>query len=122
MSSEGRETGESIVLDREQALAAMAGDVELLSEMAEIFLSDLPSMVEKVERAVSEGDSGALHRSAHTLKGAVNNFRAQPAAAAAFRLECIGREGDLTDAEAARERLLQELGRLTPEIEKLVQG
>ena len=54
----------------------------------------------------------ALERAAHTLKGAVGNFSAQGAYAAALRVEMMGRGGDLTHAAAAYAELEQEVARL----------
>lgn len=114
--------GQPVVLDREAAAAAVGGDLELLAELAEFFLCDAPGLVDEIRRSAREGDASALQRSARVLKGAASNFRAQATVQAALRLECMGREEDLGDAEGALERLVRELDRLRPQLQKLTQG
>jgi HPt (histidine-containing phosphotransfer) domain-containing protein len=111
-----------VVFDREAAKAAVDGDLELLAELAELFLYDAPGLVDEIRRSAREGDAPALQRSAHTLKGTASNFRAQATVQAALRLECMGRDQDLGDAEQALERLVHELERLRPQLQKLTQG
>ena len=111
-----------VVFDRESALAAVDGDLELMAELAELFLSDAPGLVEEIRCSVREGDAQALRRSAHTLKGAASNFRAQATVQAALCLECMGRDEDLGDAEQALERLLHELDHLNPQLAKLAEA
>ena len=48
---------------------------------------------------------GELERAAHTLKGALLNISAEPAAEAASRLEQLGRAGDLGGGAAALREL-----------------
>ena len=57
--------------------------------------------------AITRGDSQALQRAAHALKGTVRSFGAQAAGDAALRLEVMGRSGDLTHAALAGAALEQ---------------
>ena len=109
-------------LDLEKTLEALGDDMELVTELAEILLDDIPRLVEEVERSIAEGDSDGLRHSAHTLKGAASNFNAAATVSAALRLEVMGRDGDLSGAEEALSQLLKETSRLKPELEKLMQG
>lgn len=122
MSSESNGEAQRIVFDREAALAAVEGDLELMEELVELFLTDAPGLIEEIRRSVGEGDAAALRQSAHTLKGAVSNFHGQATVEAAFRLEIMGRDGDLGEAERALERLVDEFDQLKAELEKVVQG
>lgn len=110
-----------VVSDRRAALAAVDGDLGLLAELAELFLSDAPRLIDEMRRSVREGDAQGLRCSAHTLEGAASDFRAQATVKAALRLECMARDGDLGGAERALKRLVHELDRLRPELEKLYQ-
>jgi len=114
------ETG--IVFDRELALSALGNDLELMSELAALFLSDLKSMLEKIHAAARAGDGPSLGRAAHQLKGAASNFRAQLTVEAAEQLEHMGRGNDLGGVSEALATLLGELDRLEPELEKLIQS
>jgi PAS domain S-box-containing protein len=95
--------------DMASALERVEGDVELLHEMVGLFLEELPELLTNLREAVTAGDAKAIERAAHKLKGSVGNFAAQPAFEAAFRLEKIGRAGDLTEAESGFQALLQEI-------------
>ncbi len=108
------------VFDRAAALDRVGGDLELLIELAGMFMEDYPQILAEIESALRNGDSDALSASAHTLKGAVGNFSAQNAYDAAFALEQIGRSGDLSEATSAYRVLKQELERLQPLLGSLV--
>ncbi|MCB1164309.1 response regulator [bacterium] len=107
------------VFDRAAALDRVAGDIELLIELAGMFMEDVPNMLAEIESAVRNGDSDGLRKSAHTLKGAVSNFSAQNAQDAAWALEQIGRSGDLSEAVGAYNLLRQEIERLQPLLSSL---
>jgi CheY-like chemotaxis protein/HPt (histidine-containing phosphotransfer) domain-containing protein len=108
------------VFDRAAALDRVGGDLELLIELAGMFMEDYPQLLAEIEGALRNGDSDALRQSAHTLKGAVGNFSAQNAYDAAYALEQIGRSGDLGEATGAYRVLKQELERLQPMLGALV--
>ncbi len=99
------------VIDREALLERVGGDVEFLQEIARLFLDDCPRMVEQLRSACARGDAQAVQHVAHTLKGCVANFGAQPACDAAFQVERLGRAGDLSGAPEACAALEQELDR-----------
>jgi signal transduction histidine kinase/CheY-like chemotaxis protein/HPt (histidine-containing phosphotransfer) domain-containing protein/HAMP domain-containing protein len=102
------------VIDWPAAIDHLEGDVELLREIAVMFVEQCPSLVSQVKKAVASGDAVEIERAAHTVKGSVGNFAARAAFEAALHLERIGREGAVEKAEEACARLEEELGRLTP--------
>jgi len=110
------------VLDRDALLDRVGGDLEFLQEIAGLFLEDCPRLLEKIRSAVSGGDARTLEHAAHTLKGSVANFGAQAARDAAFRLEALGRAGDLKPAPDAYSVLEREIQRFTHELGALSQG
>ena len=95
------------------------GDAEMAQELAEVFLDDYPGRLAEVRDAVESGEADALRRAAHTLKGSVGTFSQDGAYEAALRLETMGREGDLGDAQAALDVLEGELGRFRPVLKQL---
>jgi CheY-like chemotaxis protein/HPt (histidine-containing phosphotransfer) domain-containing protein len=103
----------------QEALARVDGDRELLGEMAALFLEEYPRFLAQIQEAVSKKDSSALSYAAHTLKGSVGNFAANAAFDAAFTLERIGRQGDLTQAPTALVQLEDTLTQLMPALTKL---
>jgi PAS domain S-box-containing protein len=98
--------------DLSQLLVNTGGDVELLDELVELFAQDSPNQVENIAAAIQEGDAKKLEESAHKLKGAAANFGARATQDVAFRLERMGREGDMERAPRIFEDLCAELGRL----------
>jgi two-component system, sensor histidine kinase and response regulator len=91
----------AMVLNRPVALGRIGGDEELLREIARLFLSEYPALIQEIRSAIDSGDAHMLERSAHSLKGSVANFEACAAVAAAYRLEIIGRSKQLDQACAA---------------------
>jgi two-component system sensor histidine kinase/response regulator len=108
-----------ISLDRQVALSRVGGDEELLKEIAVLFLEDYPKSLADLHAAVSHGDSKALERAAHGLKGSVANFGAIAAVEAAKSLEALGRSEQVAEAEPVIETLESALAVLSVELEKL---
>lgn len=82
-------------------------DKDILTELVDMFFSELPNMITPIQKSIDENSSAELHLHAHTLKGAVSNFFAQRCVACAFELEKIGKSGEI-NPEVAKE-LLSEL-------------
>lgn len=82
-------------------LAVVEGDRSLLYELAQIFLTDTPSLMTALGDAVARRDSSRITSLAHRIKGSAGNFRARAAAAAAQDMEERARRGDLQDVETA---------------------
>jgi HPt (histidine-containing phosphotransfer) domain-containing protein len=104
-------------LDWAGALKKLDGDEELLCELAEIFLDQSPALIAAIEAAITSGDAGELRRAAHTLKGSTHVIGGRALAAAALRLESMGREGRLNEAAAAFADLGESVARLKPALE-----
>ncbi len=104
--------------DEQVALDRVAGDTDLLLEIAEIYLDSYESMLQGVHDAVAAHDADALESAAHHLKGTVATFEAvtATATAVAIRLEQMGRDGTLTDAAAAAAELEAEVVRLAEDL------
>src|SRR5690242_5631959 len=99
--------------DREEALARLEGDSELLAEMVSLFLQSHGEQVSEIKAGLARKDIEAVRRAAHALKGAIGNFTSRGAFQAAQRLEEIARRGDLAGAERAFTDLEDALRRLT---------
>jgi len=109
------------MLDRKSALDRVGGDEELLREIARLFLGEYPKDLAEIHRAIEVGNAQDLERAAHSLKGAVANFSADQTRDAAFRLEQIGKSGNLGEARAARQVLEQSLSDLKPFLEAIAE-
>jgi two-component system, sensor histidine kinase and response regulator len=88
----------SSVIDYSAALDRLDGDVELLAEIAKLFLQDSTQQLANIRAALQMSDSSALQIATHRLKGAVANFEADEALQAVMQLEELARTGDLTRA------------------------
>jgi len=106
-------------IDLAALLEGVDGNRRLLRELARLFLADYPRHLAQIKDALRVGDAEALAKTAHTLKGAVGNFGAQKAAAAAQVMEVHGRSGELRAASDAYGTLESELTRLAEELQKM---
>ena len=111
---------ESEVLDKATALANLGGDEEMLAEVAQTFLVECSRLMAEVREAIHRKNSLALEHAAHSMKGSVGAFAARKAFETARRLEELGHEGKLLDAEGVFANLEAEINRLKPEMESLV--
>jgi HPt (histidine-containing phosphotransfer) domain-containing protein len=107
------------VFDKTVALSRVGGDVDLLKEIAILFLDDYPKSLIELREAIDAGDAKRVERTAHGLKGSVSNFGARPAVDAALRLETMGRAQKLVEVERVLQALELALAALRPELESL---
>lgn len=107
-------------LDEDALFDLVDGDPEFLAALIDTFLGDCETYVDSIQTAIDEGDEEALVREAHGLKGAVANMQAESARAAAYRLEKIGRSGEIEQAPRALQELEDELSHLEPALRELV--
>ncbi len=89
------------VINEEELLDRLDGDRELLTELACLFVEEIPSMLNPIRAAVRDQNAAQLKRAAHALKGAVGNLSAYPTYRAALKLEIIGSENKFEEAEGA---------------------
>lgn len=109
-----------LIMDRKVALNRLCGDESLLRDLAKLFLTDAPALLEEAGSALAKRDFATLARSAHSLKGLAANFDAHLVMAAAKELEDLGRHEKLGDAAAIHARLRYELDRLMTVLKDLV--
>jgi CheY-like chemotaxis protein len=106
--------------DRDGLLESFGGDLEIVREVAGMFLAGCPGMLAALKQAVERGDAEAVHRAAHTLKGSAGNFGTGAAYAAAQRLEEMGRAHTLAGAGEAFAALADALERLRADLERVL--
>ncbi|MFH1292697.1 MAG: response regulator [Pseudomonadota bacterium] len=99
-------------IDLDRAIERAMGDSAFLERMLHEFLAGVPAQIEALSTALEQGDAEGLIRQAHTLKGAAANLSADGVAAAALRLEQIGREGDLSAGMDGLSELNDDVARL----------
>jgi len=108
------------VIDEVTLLAGIDGNRQILREIVRLFLADYPQRLAEIKQAIRNGDAGGVARASHALKGAVGNFAAQTAVAAAQSMEGIGKNGNLSSAEQALLTLESELALLDARLRKLI--
>jgi CheY-like chemotaxis protein len=105
-------------IDKELLLQAFDGDWSFLREVVDVFLSDYHRLMDDLGRAFEEKDSDTLMRAAHSLKGMLKNFQAEPAAETAYKLEKMGKAENFDGVPA----VIEELAGQVAEVDKTLRG
>jgi HPt (histidine-containing phosphotransfer) domain-containing protein len=100
------------VFDLQKALEVVGGDKALFKEIANIFIKGLPENTANIRKAIAENNAKEVEYAAHSLKGSIGNFAAATSHEAAYRIERMGKEGTLEEADDALSRLEEELKKL----------
>jgi len=107
-TSRNNEPSAKDVFDLSSALEAVDGDKDLFMEIAELFLDGLTDSIAGIQDGIARSDAKAVEQAAHSLKGSVGNFGARRAYEIAYRLEVLGRNGELAESEDAISELEKE--------------
>ena len=75
------------LIDESAALEALSGDRKLLSELAVMFVEDVPGMLYELEEAIDRQDFDVACRTIHSLRGLSSTFYANDLVELAGRLE-----------------------------------
>ena len=86
------------VFDRDAALEMVEGRLDILLELANVFLDYYPKLLLPLDEAVNRADPEALAHAAHDLKGSVSFFGPTSAATAAAELERVAARSDFDAA------------------------
>jgi HPt (histidine-containing phosphotransfer) domain-containing protein len=101
-------------------LEAFNNDVTFFTDVAEMFITDYPPMVETLKKAIAEEDGALLSRTAHALKGMARNFQVDGAADAARQLEMEADQGRFETARGLSGRLADELAGFERRLKRMV--
>ncbi len=107
------------VINMDEILDRAGGDMELVVDVAGLFLDDYPRLLSDIKDSILNSDNEKLRTAAHTLKGSAANLAARPVSEAALKLEMMGRDGDMSRAAEAYMMLEEEVDRLRPVLAKL---
>jgi two-component system, sensor histidine kinase and response regulator len=105
-------TTKSPVFDLAAALDRVEGDRELLQELVNLFLEEYPQLVKEIREGLRCQDAKLVQRPAHSLKSALGNLSAVRSFEAAYRLELLSRDAQLSELETAFILLEDELSTL----------
>jgi len=85
--------------DFSMAMEIVDGDMELLREIAALFLDDCLQKIGLIREGIRAGDAGMIEEVANSLKGAAGNIGARQLEQSLLELEMVGKEGKLLEAE-----------------------
>ena len=97
--------GDSGAIDFKALLNRVGGDRDLLREMMEIFLEEMPLRFAEIDAAIRAADQKALEQAAHSLKGSIGYFSGTEAFDAARAMVENARQGLMDDMPGLFERL-----------------
>jgi hypothetical protein len=100
-------------LDETEILARLDGDCQLLADLCDMSLVELPRMLKPLAEAVRTGDAYAVHRAAHCLKGSLSVFGPGPHIEASQALEEMALNRDLSRSTEVLSRLESHLDEFT---------
>ena len=89
------------VFDHAAALKHSGGDRHLLTEVVALFRADYPGSLRQIGSAIQTNDAEQLRLAAHALKGALATIGSPAGREGAFKLEQMGRTGEVDGAAEA---------------------
>ena len=92
------------------------GDPAFVAELLETFTGDAKTMLDELDRAISDGDVETARRTAHTLKSNAATFGAVSLSDACRQLEALARTGDLEGAPELAELVRSQYERASVEL------
>jgi HPt (histidine-containing phosphotransfer) domain-containing protein len=109
-----------ISFDKDTFMANFRGMEDLAYEAIASLLSALPSLISRVDEAIRLKNASELELAAHTLKGAISNFYAEPSEHLASKLEQIGHAQRTAGADRVHLEMKIELEGLRYALESLL--
>jgi len=107
---------DSIVWDKADLWARYGEDEELVNEILNACLEDLPGRIEELRQAIANGEAENAHRLAHMIKGSGATISSPLLTNAAKHLEELLEGKDVSQANLRLPELEQALARLKQEI------
>ena len=106
-----------LTFDFGELLVRVDNDRELLRELLVIFKGEFPRNLLALREAVESKDGNRVATAAHCLKGMLLNLAANQAAAAAARLEQLGRQGRASQFGEVFAAFESDIGKLLPQLD-----
>ncbi len=116
---EVQEDADIATINYEQILKNVGGSTETLQAVLSLFAEECPKLMQGIRAAMTEGDCATLRRLAHTLKGTIQIFGVERPAATALRLETLGQEDNIKEAEGVFQQLTDEIEQLKTSLDDL---
>ena len=103
-------------VDWPKALGVVQEDRELLGEVIEAVLEEVPRLMDELADALKQQDQKTVQRLGHTMKGNLRTFDAQPGLTTAETLERHAQAGELDKAAALYDQLVREASDFVTEL------
>ncbi|MDF1737974.1 MAG: response regulator [Verrucomicrobiales bacterium] len=97
---------------------SMIGDPGVMKQLIAVFSTESSGLLTAAREALKADNAEELHRAAHSLKGLVGNFAAEPALKLATNLDQAARNGDLEEAAPLLATCEIEIARLNEALKK----
>ncbi|NLE64604.1 MAG: Hpt domain-containing protein [Elusimicrobia bacterium] len=109
----------SEIIDLKDAMERVQDDKELLLELFDIFKEDFPPKRDLIRTAFEKNDVITFQQVAHGLKGATGNISAAQMHATCVALDHLGKDGDISGAQALLDALDQQFAAFQKEAEEV---
>jgi CheY-like chemotaxis protein len=93
----------------QEALSIVNGDKELLRELIDVFLDDVPRLLKIASEAADRRDSSALRATAHSIKGSMLFLNPRSAIEVAQALEQVAATGNIDASNALLTQLREQI-------------
>jgi len=112
--------GNHNLLKSTEALERLDGDNELLEELWELFINEVPSLLKEIDHTIYAGDFSLLERNAHTLKGMSANIGATIVDDWAAKLEVAARNSESHEIDKFHTMLKKETDMVLRELTNMI--
>jgi HPt (histidine-containing phosphotransfer) domain-containing protein len=96
------------------------GEPDVLAEIFNLFLNDVPKRIDALRAAVQSGDAAKVQRTAHSLKGSSGNIGARAMHEVCRQIDEGAKDGDLARVQSLLEPLTSEYVKVEAEIKRLL--
>ena len=110
---------DKVVFDRDGLLYRLMGDNELVEEIADDFLNQIPINMEALKKSLDKKDALQVKREAHIIKGSAGNVGALVLQDIAKKIEVAGEWEDLNKAESYFMQFTSQLEVFKNELDRL---
>lgn len=94
------ETSSREIVDFEKALTQVPGGIDVLRDLAKIFLGECPKLMQDLRKGLADSDSALAQRAAHTIKGAARILAANQLIEISGELELAAKNKDLDTVQS----------------------
>ncbi len=110
------------IIDREQLLDNLDGDLELLRDASELLREESQIMLYEIRAALAAGDIESVHAAAHSLKGMISNFMADSVCETTMQILMINDPRFLPNAAPKLDKLSKQIELMQTEIQQILES